>query len=241
MSNQTSVKAADQPTTVAIQRGLRAPFRVQTYKTILYLGLAFPLGLIYFVGLSVGVALGVALLVFWIGLPILHGTLLAATVASKGEARLARYLGGVNTSVPTVHPEFDMSDGLVLPGEGFLDAVNRLVTSRSSWRCLRFVLTKFGFGLLSLIALTVSFAVSGAFLTAPLIYDDPDVSIGVAGILIDGGYAVGPWTVDTFPEALLAAGIGIVFLSGALSLLHSLARFQAQYTTRLLYGDGDST
>jgi uncharacterized membrane protein len=238
MSNQTPTNAAGKPRTVGLERGLRAPFSRQTYKNILYLALAFPLGLIYFVGLTVGVVLGVGLVVLWIGLPILHVTVLAATVASRGEAALARTLGGVNSSVPAWHPEPDMSDGLVLPGEGFLDAVNRLLTSRSSWRSLRLVLTKFGFGLLSLIALTVSFAVSGAFLTAPLLYDEPDVIIGVGGIVIDGGYAVGPWTVDTFPEALVAAGIGIVFLFGALGLLNNLAQFQAQYTTRLLHGDG---
>jgi hypothetical protein len=211
---------------------------VQTYKNILYLVLAFPLGLIYFVGLSVGVALGVGLLVLWIGLPILHGTLVAATIASKGEAALARTLGGVDNSVPHLHPELDMSDGFVLPGDGFLDAVNRLLTSSSTWTSIRLVIAKFGFGVLSLIALTVSFAVSGGFLTAPLFYDDPDVIIGVGGIVIDGGYAVGPWTIDTFPEALVAAGIGIVFFFGALSLLNNLAQFQAQYTTRLLHGDG---
>lgn len=240
MSNQTPLKAADQPNTVALERGLRAPLRVQTYKNILYLAIAFPLGLIYLVGLSVGLALGVGLLVLWFGLPILHGTLVAATAASKGEAALARYLGGVNTSVPTFHPELDMSDGLVLPGEGFVDAVKRLLSSRSTWTSIRLVLAKFGFGVLSFIALTVSVAVTGAFLAAPFIYDDPDVILGVGGIIIDGGYAVGPWTVDTFPEALVAAVIGIVFLFGALSLLNSLAQFQAQYTTRLLHGDGAS-
>lgn len=35
--------------------GLAAPFRPQTYRNLLYLALAFPLGVIYFVGLVTGV------------------------------------------------------------------------------------------------------------------------------------------------------------------------------------------
>ncbi|WP_254832765.1 sensor domain-containing protein [Haloglomus salinum] len=237
-SSQSS-GAAESTLSMALRRSLGAPLRVQTYKNLLYLALAFPLGLVYFVGLVVGVALGVGLLITWIGLPILLVTLFAATAVAGFEAALARYFGGVNATVPTFLTEFDISSGLVFPGNGFVDAVKRLVTTRTTWTSVILVLAKFGFGLVSFVALTVSGAVTGAFLTAPFIYDDPDVLLGIGGVVVDGDYTVGPWVIDTFPEALVASVVGVVFLFVALSLLNSLARFHARYTAKLLRGDDE--
>lgn len=226
-----------------LRRSLGAPLRVQTYKNLLYLALAFPLGLVYFAGLVVGVALGVGLLITWIGLPILLVTLMAATAVAGFEAALARYLGGVNASVPTFLAEFDVSGGLVFPGNGFVDAVKRLVTARTTWMSVVLVLAKFGFGLLSFVALTVSGAVTGVLLAAPFIYDkpdlllavdDPDVLPAVVGMVGGSEYTIGPWVVDTFPEALMVAVAGVVFLFIALTPLNSLARFHARYTVWLL-------
>ena len=53
-------------------------------------------------------------------------------------------------------------------------------------------------------------------------------------MIVDAEYVVGPWLVDTFPEAVVAAVVGIVFLFVALNLLNSLAQFQAQYTANLI-------
>jgi hypothetical protein len=237
-SSQSS-GAAGSTLSTTLRRSLGAPLRVQTYKNLLYLALAFPLGLVYFVGLVFGVALGFGLLITWIGLPILLVTLFAATVVAGFEAALARYLGGVNASVPTFLAEFDISGGLVFPGNGFVDAVKRLVTARTTWTSVVLVLAKFGFGLLSFVALTVSGAVTGAFLAALFIYDDPDVLLGVGGMVVDGDYTVGPWVVDTFPEALVASVVGVVFLFLALNLLNSLARFHARYTAKLLQANDE--
>ena len=220
------------------RRFLGAPFRAGTYRNLLYLALAVPLGLVYFVVLALGVTLGVGLLITWVGLPILLVTLAAATAAAGLEAVLARRLVGVDASVPAFLREFDASDGLVLPGDGFLDAVTRLVTARSTWTSVVLLLAKFGFGLLSFVALAVGGAVTAGFLAAPFLYDDPNVLLGVGGLVVDGEYAVGPWVVDTFPEALVAAAVGVAFLFVALDLLNTLARVHARYTAALL-GGGD--
>ena len=220
------------------RRFLGAPFRAGTYGNLLYLAIAFPLGLIYFVGLALGVTLGVGLLITWIGLPILLVTLAAATAAAGLEAALAGRLVGVDVPVPAFLREFDVSDGLVLPGDGFLDAVTRLLTARSTWTSVVLLLAKFGFGLLSFVALAVGAGVAGGLLAAPFLYDDPSAVLGVGGIVVDGEYAVGPWVVDTLPEALGAAAVGVVFLFVALDLLNALARVHARYTAALL-GGGD--
>jgi len=205
---------------------------------LLYLALAFPLGRAYVVGLVFGLALGVGLLVTWIGLPVLLVTLAAATAAAGLEAILARRLGGVDVSVPAFLREFDISDGLALPGEGFLDAVRRIVTARATRTSVALPLPKFGSGLLSFVALAVTGAVSGGFLAAPSVYDDPRVVVGVGRVVVDGEYGVGPWAVDTFPEALATGIAGVVSLFVGLALLDGLARVHAGYTAALLGDDG---
>jgi len=87
----------------------------------------------------------------------------------------------VDVSVPEFLREFDISDGLALPGEGFLDAVRRLVTARATRTSVGLPLAKFGSGLLSFVALAVTGAVSGGVLAAPSVYDDPRVVVGVGG------------------------------------------------------------
>ena len=72
----------------ALARFLRAPIEARSYGNLLYLALAFPTGLAYFVFLAVGLALGLGLSIVWIGLPIL-GLVLAV---SFGLAALERQL-----------------------------------------------------------------------------------------------------------------------------------------------------
>ena len=236
-----SPNAAGSSVSTGVRRFLGTPFRAQTYRNLLYLALAFPLGLVYFVGLLLGVTLGVGLLVTWIGLPILLVTLAAATAAAGLEATLARRLVGVDASVPSFLEAFEVSDGLAVPGDGFVDAVRRLVTARTTWTSVVLLLAKFGFGLLSFVALAVSGAVAGGFLAAPFVYDDPDVALGFGGVVVEGEYTVGPWVVDTFPEAVAAGVAGIVFLFVALALLDGLARAHAGYTAALLRADDGTT
>ena len=165
-------------------------------------------------------------------------TLAAATAAAGLEATLARRLVGVDASVPSFLEAFEISEGLALPGDGFVDAVRRLVTSRTTWTSVVLLLSKFGFGLLSFVALAASGAVAGGLLAAPFVYDDPDVVLGFGGVVVEGEYTVGPWAVDTFPEALAAGIAGVLSLFVALALLDGLARAHAGYTAALLADDG---
>src|SRR4029077_14870776 len=55
----------------ALRHVLAAPFRPRTYGNLLYLLLALPLGLAYFVFLSVGPTAGLGLTLVWIGIPLL--------------------------------------------------------------------------------------------------------------------------------------------------------------------------
>ena len=215
-----------------------APFRLQTYKNLLYLGIAFPLGLVYFVGFTVGASLGVGLSITIVGVPILVATVAATTVAAGLEAHITNYLTGVEVSVPSFLDEFDAREEVSLPGDGFFDSVKRLFTSRSTWASVVLVLSKFCFGVVSFVALTVAAAFSSAMLAAPFVYDRPRTGVNLAfGEDAIGSYGFGPWTVDTVPEAIAVAVGGAVFVLISLNVLNALARVQARYTVGLLGSD----
>lgn len=217
-----------------VRRFAAAPVRAQTYRNLAYLSLAFPLGLGYFVGAVTGISLGVGLLITLVGLPILGLTVVGTTLAAGLEATLASRLVGVEASLPSVLREFETSDGLVLPGDGFLDAVRRLFTAPSTWTGFVLVLSKFALGIASFVALVTTGALAWAALAAPFVYDDPSVTINLLGQATTGTYTVGPWVVDTLPAAIAVAGGGLVFLVVALNALNLFARLQATFTARLL-------
>ena len=239
MSTNTT-RSTTRPT-AALRRVLGAPFRGQTYRNLLYLALAFPLGIGYFTGLVTGAALGVGLLITLVGLPILLVTLSATTLAASLEAWLATRLVGVDASVPAILRESTLEEVFVLPGDGFLDATGRLLTASSTWTSVVLVLSKFVFGIVSFVALVTSGAVTATMVAAPFVYEDATVNLGPMREAGVGAYSVGPWVVDTLPEALVVAAGGLVVAVLALNLLNLLAGVQARYTAALLRVDAERT
>jgi hypothetical protein len=239
MPTTSSAPSRINPSTV-LYRLFAVPFRPQTYKNLLYLLLAFPLGIAYFTWLVTGSSLGVSLLITWVGLPILVLTLSGATVAAGIEARLAESLVGVDASVPSFLSEFHVEDGLALPGDGFIEAIKQLVTAPSTWTSVVLLVTKFVAGIVSFVAVVTSGSIAAVLLAAPFIYNDAAVSFGAAGPAATSNYTVGSWTVSTLPEALAVAGAGVIFVLVAFNLLNGLARIQAMYTASLLgVNDGE--
>jgi len=213
---------------------LAAPLRRQTYGNIAYLALAAVLGQLYFVGFVTGASLGIGLLITLLGLPILVGTLAATTGVASFEARLAGLLVGVDIPEPEFISKTSVRDGLVLPGDGFLDAVVSLVKARSTWLSVVLVAVKFVFSIVSLVVLPTLLAISAALLATPFVYEGQFVGLGSE--ITVGAYRVGPWVVETLPEALAVAGGGVVFVIVAANLLNALARLQALSIAVLLKG-----
>ena len=218
------------------RRFFTVPFRAQTYRSLAYLALAFPLGLAYFVGLTTGGALGVGLFITLVGIPILIATLAGATVVAGFEAYLARRLLGVEAPSPELVREFDAGDETVLPRDGMVDSAKRLVTASSTWKSVALVLTKFVFGLVSFVALILTVTLGAVMLAAPFAYDGKPGWVGTT----ETQYRIGSWAVETLPEAVAVAAGGVVFVFVALNLLNGLALIQARYTATLL-GDGESS
>jgi hypothetical protein len=231
---QTAIATDRSSVLESLRTVLAAPIRQQTYGNIAYLALAAVLGQLYFVGFVTGASLGVGLLITLLGLPILVGTLAATTGVAGLEAKLAGWLVGVVIPEPEFLTKTSVRDGLVLPGDGFLDAVVSLVTARSTWLSVGLVAVKFVFSIVSLVVLPTLLGISAALLATPFVYESQFVGVGSAVTV--GAYSVGPWVVETLPEALAVAGGGVVFVIVAANLLNALARLQALSIAALLSG-----
>lgn len=204
-----------------------APFRLRTYSNLLYLMLAFPLGLAYFVFLAVGLPLGVGLSIVWIGIPVLALVFAGSWGISALERQAAIHMLGAD--VPPMTPP---------PGQeerGFWKKVYAFYTNPVTWKGLGFQIVKFPLGVVTFIVLVTLLAVTAAFLLAPFAvyamdygWDEFD-----GEIYMDAEYWT--WEVDTFPEAFICSGIGLVMLLVSLNLLNGLAFLWAR-TAEVLLG-----
>ncbi len=191
------------------------PFRPRTYGNLLYLWLAFPLGLAYFVGLTVGFAAGIPLTIVWIGLLILLATLLAAWGAAGLERQLAmRLLGaavpGRQSRTPAATP---------------LGRLGATLSSKALWKGLLFLALKFPVGLVGWVGSVVGLSVSLAFLATPVL-----VALGHPEVHVDLGY----FTPTTPLEALPLALLGLLGLLVTLHLQNALGWLWARLAELLL-------
>lgn len=187
----------------------------QTYRNVLYLLLAFPLGLVYFIALTVGLALGIGLSVVVVGIPILIAVIVATRPVAAFERLLANRLLAVTISAPTDVRKTE-APGLWPTLRGYLGAA-------STWKGVVFLYLKFWVGVFSFVLVVVGIVVPLAFLTAPLHYTDPDVMIGV-----------GSWTIDTMPEAIFGMVLGAGLLIFFLHLLNAVAWLSGLFAQALL-------
>ena len=185
-----------------------ALFHKQTYRNIIYLLLALPLGITYFVFLVAGLSLGLGLLVVGLGLPIL----LLVLLASWGLASFERDLA------------IDMLDAGIppLPRPAFREkSIRRRITAclrnPATWKSLLYLFVRFPLGVVSFVVAVTLLALTGGLVAAPFIYRDVPVSIGLP-------FADIPLLkVETFGEALGCAMIGLAIGLVSLHLLNLLA------------------
>lgn len=176
----------------ALQQFVTAPVRTGTYKRLLYLLLAFPLGIAYFVAFTTGSSLGLGLTFTLVGLPILLVTLVATTGAATLEARLATVLLDQEVATPP-SPRMTLDSD-----DGYLVAVWRFATEPATWTSVAVVLLKFVYGIAAFVVTITGAAVVGTLLAAPVTYNDPGVN-----------YQFGEYAITTLPEAIGVAVVGI--------------------------------
>src|SRR5260370_29132028 len=112
----------------------------QTYRNLGYLVLAYPLGLFYFIFLTVGLSLGAGLLVIVIGAAILMGVFAAASQFLRLERGLLRRLLGAEIPVATPPPS---------PSK-LVEKIVFYLRQPSTWNGLGWLFLRFPIGVVSL-------------------------------------------------------------------------------------------
>lgn len=189
----------------ALLHFFKAPFRLRTYTNLLYLALAFPMGLLYFIFLSVGIPLGVGLTLVWIGIPILA----LVFAGSWGLAALERQIAihALGAQVPPMSPP------PVQTTQSVWERVKAFFSNPVTWKGMAFLLLKLPLGIVSFISTVFLLSASAAFLVVPFVWQW-GADFEADGVIL---------AVDSWGEAWLCAlfGLGLLFVS--LNLLNGLA------------------
>jgi len=183
-------------------RFFTAPIEVRTYTNLLYLALAFPMGLFYFIFLVTGLTTGFALTIIWVGLPILAVVFASSFGMAALERRLAIHLLGAE--VPPMVPQRTGAP------ENVWKMVQELLSNPVTWKGMGFLFIKLPLGLFTF-ALTISLmSLSLGLLLAPVLYQWEDLFLGF-------------WIVDTLGEALLVSAFGVMAMLVSLNIFNLLA------------------
>lgn len=194
----------------------------QTYTNLVYILLAFPLGVAYYMVLTIGFGFGAILSVFLIGIGILIATVACVRLVAGFERWLANTLLG--TALERSSDVHSSEGSLWATGKAYLDAP-------STWRGLGFVLIKFWIGILAvmlLILLFMAITLITSLLRYP--YEAEIVTVNDQPIT---------WTIASLPEAALATVIGLVLGLVFLHLTNAFAYVSRQMAFALL-GESES-
>ncbi len=199
----------------ALLHFFKAPFRLRTYTNLLYLALAFPLGLIYFIFLTVGIPLGLGLTLIWIGIPILALVFAGSWGLAAMERQLAIHALGA--------PVPPMSQPALESTQTVWERVKAFFSNPVTWKGMAFLLLKLPMGIVSFISIVFLLSLSLGFLATPFVWQWADYE--VEGVIL---------LVDSWGEAWLFGlfGLGLLFVS--LNLLNGLALVWRWMATFLL-------
>ena len=218
-----------------------APVRPQTYLNLAYLVLAFPLGLVYFVSVTVGLALGVGFSFVLVGIPLLAAVVAVSLVVAAFERRLTSSMLGV-----------DVPSGPAPVGDSRWERLRSLATEPGTYAPLLYLPLKFVVGTVAFVVLMNALVTGVALLSVPLHYGEPGLYVGLVTdrpvelhpalhfgwnrlvVGFETVVTVEAWNVATLREALTVAGVGIVLLVVGLGFLNWLAGVHGRLTARLL-------
>jgi hypothetical protein len=234
-----------------LRYALGVPLRLQTYRNLLYLVLAFPLGLIYFTFLAVGLSLGVGLAITVVGIPIVLVVLAISLGVASVERKLTALLLGIDIEPPPDSPLLFADDRSVK------ERVTALVASTDTWKAVVYLATKLLLGVAAFVLVTTLLVTAVTLLLVPFVYDQPGVQVGLVfdspttftpeiaygwADLLVGMRAVLRLTslqVTTLPEALVVASLGVGLIVVSLNVLNGLAWLSGRYARLMLGVDGD--
>ena len=172
------------------------------YSTLLYLFLAFPLGLAYFILLVVGFSLGFSLLIIWVGLIILALLFPAIWLIISFERLQTTHLLGIE--IPVSQPNNDENSAI-------WQKIKSSLTDPDTWKGVLFILLKFPIGIFSFVVLVTGIALLFSMIFSPIIIPFSSINFGF-------------WQVDTISEAIGLCLLGLMALPGVFHIYYFLGQ-----------------
>jgi hypothetical protein len=185
--------------------------RSQSYLNMLYLLASFPLGIIYFVFIITGIALGLGLFITWFGIPILVGVMYVWIGLAYFERNLSSIL--LNIKIPYVKDK-------KVKGKTFWEKLKKRVSDSSTWKDLAYLIIKFPLGILSFVILVVFVCVTIALIATPFIYYLNDAGV-IHGVVCSGS----EWCslLSNPIMAIIIGVVGIVMIFVSLAIFNGIA------------------
>ena len=187
----------------------------QTYLNLVYLFLAFPLGIFYFTLLVVGFSLGFGLLIFWVGIIILAMMFVALRASTVFERQLAVWL---------LHEDIPSMRSSAPAGMRIWDQIKANLADPVTWKSLAYLLVKFPLGIFTFAVLVALITLTLGFLAAPVIY--PLISMEILH--------VGIFHIDTLWKAIVCSFVGLVLFFPSLHIFNGLARISGRLAREML-------
>jgi len=172
---------------------------------VIYMALAFPLGLFYFIYLITGWSLGVGTLILWIGAIVLLLVIGLSFLLSLLERQQTIWL-----LEKPVGPTWAHS----LEGLGFWRRLGELLKNRVTWTGMLFQLLKFPFGVAAFVFLVTTSAIGGALLLAPFYYRFDPLNFDLYYVY---------WSADTLGKSLLCSVVGLLLLIVTLHVIKGVS------------------
>lgn len=194
----------------------------KAYTSVLFLLLSLPAGIFAFTWVVMGLSLSLSLLILVIGFPLLLFFLGSVRALGLAEGRLIEAL--LDVRMPRRPP--------ILPaGLRWTERLGNLFKDGYTWTSLLYLLLKMPLGIFYFTTMVVSFTLSIALMTAPL-------------VRVFGNHLEGDFTLFTtqygpgdLPPVWLLLGLGFLGFLGVVGVLHlamALGRMQGWLARQLL-------
>jgi hypothetical protein len=201
----------------ALTKFFEVAIQSQTYRNILYVLLAFPLGLFYFVFLVTGLSLGIGLAIILVGLFVLLAVLACWWAFAAFERQMA--IGLLHENIPPmVKPE--------TKGKSLIDQFVGLFGNPVTWKSLAYLLLKFPLGLLSFVVSVTLISMTVTLLAAPLTYRQFPLEIWYTWTNV--------WRMDTIEQAIIEFLMGVVLLFVSMHIINFIAKVSGSFARVML-------
>ena len=196
----------------------------KTYLNLIYLLLAFPLGIFYFTFLASVLSAGISLSIIWVGIPILLLVGVGWWALASFERFMAIHL--LNEDIPEMWRPSD-------EGAGIWTSFKEYFTNPAIYKSLIYLFLKFPLGITTFVILITLISLTLAFLTMPFTYEFlSEIQVGVFF-----GQDLPAWHIDNMSDALLGALIGLILWPVTLHVTNALAWLHAKFAKVMLSVD----